>query len=286
MRNVGFIGVGYMGYGVAKNILKHKHQLFVIANKNRKPIDKVVSEGAKEVKSFEEFKEKNLDAMFMCVTNTPIAISIAEKISSILNSNTLIIDVTTHKSEGSIEVAKIFNKNNIQYVECPVMGGPVQAEEGILGGIVGASLENFKKAEPYVKTFCKNYFHFGDVGMGAKTKLLNNFLTLGNGAFIVHMINNAQKFGVDLNKLFEVAKLGSGNSAALNRIFDGLLKGDYTGFKFTANNSHKDLSYIEEMLKNSPESAKLAEAAKDFFKSEIDKGKGDLFISELINKKN
>ena len=100
------------------------------------------------------------------------------------------------------------------------------------------------------------------------------------------MINNAQKFGVDLNKLFEVAKLGSGNSAALNRIFDGLLKGDYTGFKFTANNSHKDLSYIEEMLKNSPESAKLAEAAKDFFKSEIDKGKGDLFISELINKKN
>jgi len=59
MSNVGFIGVGYMGYGVAKNILKHKHQLFVIANKNRKPIDKVVSEGAKEVKSFEEFKEKN-----------------------------------------------------------------------------------------------------------------------------------------------------------------------------------------------------------------------------------
>ena len=66
MKNIGFIGVGYMGYGIAKNILKHKNKLFVIANKNRKPIEKIVSEGAEEVKSFEEFSSKNLDAMFMC----------------------------------------------------------------------------------------------------------------------------------------------------------------------------------------------------------------------------
>ena len=42
-------------------------------------------------------------------------------------------------------------------VEAPVMGGPVQAEEGILGGIVGASDKNLKKAEPFLKCFCKNY---------------------------------------------------------------------------------------------------------------------------------
>ena len=41
MKNVGFIGVGYMGYGIAKNILKNKNNLFVIANKNRSPIEKI-----------------------------------------------------------------------------------------------------------------------------------------------------------------------------------------------------------------------------------------------------
>ena len=41
MKNIGFIGVGYMGYGIAKNILKNKNKLFVIANKNRKPIEKL-----------------------------------------------------------------------------------------------------------------------------------------------------------------------------------------------------------------------------------------------------
>ena len=165
MKNIGFIGVGYMGYGIAKNILKHKNKLYVIANKNRKPIDKIINDGAVEINSFEEFSNKNLDALFMCVTNTPIAKSISEKISKILNNETIIIDITTHNKTGSIETEEIFRSNNINYIECPVMGGPVQAEEGILGGIVGASENNFKLAEPYLKMFCKEYFYFGIVGM-------------------------------------------------------------------------------------------------------------------------
>jgi 3-hydroxyisobutyrate dehydrogenase-like beta-hydroxyacid dehydrogenase len=285
MKNVGFIGVGYMGYGIAKNILKNKNKLYVIANKNRKPIEKIVKEGAEEVNSFEEFANKNLDALFMCVTNTPIAKSISEKISKILNDKTIVIDITTHNKSGSIETDTIYKKNNIRYVECPVMGGPVQAEEGILGGIVGASEENFKKAELYLKFFCKEYFYFGEVGMGAKSKLLNNFLTLGNGALVNHLAIGAKELGLDLKKVFDVAKLGSGNSAALNRVFDNLLKGDFTGFKFTASNSVKDLTYIQDLLKDFPEAEKVAEVNKNYFQKAVDQGYGENFISELINKK-
>tara|TARA_E500000081_G_scaffold150796_1_gene179916 strand:- start:178 stop:1035 length:858 start_codon:yes stop_codon:yes gene_type:complete len=285
MKNIGFIGVGYMGYGIAKNILKHKNYLFVIANKNRKPIDKIVNEGAEEVKSFEDFANKNLDALIMCVTNTPIAKSISEKISKVLNSKTLIIDITTHNKTGSIETEQIFKSNNINYIECPVMGGPGQAEEGILGGIVGGSDENFKLSEPYLKMFCKDYFYFGPVGMGAKSKLLNNFLSLGNAALVNHLAKTATELGLDLQKVFDVAKLGSGNSAGLIRIFESLLKGDFKGFKFTATNSVKDLSYIQDLLKDFPEAEKVAEVNKNYFQKAVDDGYGESFISELIDKK-
>ena len=285
MKNVGFIGVGYMGYGIAKNILKNENKLFVIANKNRKPIEKIVKEGAEEVNSFEDFRNKNLDALFMCVTNTPIAKLISEKISDILDSKTLIIDITTHNKTGSMETEEIFKAKKINYVECPVMGGPVQAEQGILGGIVGASDENFKMAEPYFNFFCKEYFHFGPVGMGAKSKLLNNFLSLGNAALVNHLAKSATEMGLDLKKVFDVAKLGSGNSAALNRVFDNLLKGDFTGFKFTASNSVKDLTYIQDLLKDFPEAEKVAEVNKNYFQKAVDDGYGENFISELINKK-
>ena len=285
MKSIGFIGVGYMGYGIAKNILKHKNKLFVIANKNRKPIQKIVDEGAVEVKSYDEFSKKKLDAMFLCVTNTPIAKSISEIISKTLDNRTLIVDITTHNKTGSTETEAIFKSKNINYIECPVMGGPAQAEEGILGGIVGASDENFKIAEPFLKFFCKEYFHFGSVGMGAKSKLLNNFLSLGNAVLVNHLAKSAKKLGLDLKKVFDVAKLGSGNSTALNRVFDNLLKGDFKGFKFTASNSVKDLTYIQDLLKDFPEAEKVAQVNKDYFQKAVDDGYGENFISELINKK-
>ena len=285
MNNIGFVGVGYMGYGIAKNILNKGNNLFVIANKNRKPIEKIVGEGALEVKNFEEFQEKKLNVLVKCVTNTPIAKEIALKLNKILDEKTLIIDITTHNKTGSIETEKIYQSNKIKYIECPVMGGPVQAEEGVLGGIVGATNDNFKLAEPILKLFCKNYFHFGPVGMGAKSKLLNNFLSLGNAALINHMAKAAKEFNLDLQKLFDVAKLGSGNSAALNRIFDSLLKGDFTGFKFTATNSVKDLTYIQDLLKDFPEAEKIAEDNKNYFQKAVEDGYGENFISELIGKK-
>ena len=75
--------------------------------------------------------------------------------------------------------------------------------------------------------------------MGAKTKLLNNFLTLGNAALINHMTRAAKKFELDLQKFFDVAKLGSANSPGLTRVFDALLVGDYKGFKFTVTNTKR-----------------------------------------------
>ena len=78
-KKVGFIGSGFMGFGMAKNLIKN-FDVYVIAHKNRNPIDKLVNEGAKEVSSSEELLNQDLNCLMMCVTNTPIAISIAEKI--------------------------------------------------------------------------------------------------------------------------------------------------------------------------------------------------------------
>ena len=106
------------------------------------------------------------------------------------------------------------------------MGGPVQAEEGVLGGIVGATNDNFKLAEPILKLFCKNYFHFGPVGMGAKSKLLNNFLTLGNAALINHMAKAAKKFDLDLKKF--IANVNSSKDKVCDFISNENKKGKVT----------------------------------------------------------
>jgi len=282
-KKVGFIGAGYMGFGIAKNILKNDFSLKVIAHKNRAPIEKLLKLGASEAKTYDELS-KDIDCLFICVTNTKIAKEIASSIVPKLKKEILFIDITTHKKNGSIEMENILSQNQIKYLECPVMGGPVQAEEGVLGGIVGGSEENFQVAKEYLKTFCKDIFHFGPVGVAAKAKLISNFLSLGTTTFVIETIKAANHFNIDLEKLYDVAKLGSGNSGALARIADKAIKGDYRGYIFSVDNTLKDFTYINDMLKDLPNAEKLSFLVKSFYKEASNKGYGELLISELIEK--
>jgi 3-hydroxyisobutyrate dehydrogenase-like beta-hydroxyacid dehydrogenase len=122
-----------------------------------------------------DFSDKQLNVLVKCVTNTPIAKEIATKLASILDEKTLIIDITTHNQSGSIETEKFINLKILIILSVPVMGGPVQAEEGVLGGIVGATDDNFQLAEPYLKLFCKNYFPFWSSWNGCKIKTFKQF---------------------------------------------------------------------------------------------------------------
>ena len=278
---IGFIGAGYMGYGMAHNLIKNNYNLSVICNKNRNPIDKLITQGAKELKSYKDLCDIN-NIIIMCVTNTPIALEIVNKLKPYLKINTMIIDITTHHSNGSIEVNNLLSLNKIRYVEAPVMGGPVQAEQGILGAIVGSKKEDFQEAKNILLNFCKEAIYFGEIGKGAKAKLLSNFLSLGTTTFVIETLKAANHLNIDLQKLYDVAKLGSGNSGALNRIADKAINGDYTGYVFSVKNAVKDLTYINELMSDLPNADKLSHLTKSIYEEAVKNGKGDLLMSELI----
>ena len=282
-KKVGFIGAGYMGYGMASNLIK-SFDLLVIAHKNRKPIVKLVKEGATEVFNYNDFFEQNINCLMMCVTNTPVAINIAEELVSSINNELLIIDLTTHNKNGTTTMKNIFHSSKIQYTVNPVMGGPVQSEEGVLGGIWGGDKKDFDDSKLFLQSFCKNVFNFGSVEKAAQAKLLSNFLSLLTTTTVIEFFRSAKKLDIDINLLCDVAKLGSGNSGALNRIADKALQGDFKGYVFSVNNTLKDLTYINDLMKNSNNAEELSKLAMNFYKSAKDKGMGDLFVSELIEK--
>ena len=282
-KKVGFIGAGYMGYGMAKNLIKD-FDVFITAHKNREPIDKLIKEGATEVFTYKELLNLNLDCLMMCVTNTPIAINIAEELVSLISNELLIIDLTTHNKNGTTEMKNIFNSSNIKYTVNPVMGGPVQSEEGVLGGIWGGDIKDFDNSKIFLQSFCKNVFNFGSVEKAAQAKLLSNFLSLLTTTTVIEFFRSAKMLDIDINLLCDVAKLGSGNSGALNRIADKALQGDYKGYVFSVNNTLKDLTYINDLMKDSNNAEELSKLAMNFYQSAKDKGMGDLLVSELIEK--
>ena len=280
---VGFIGSDYMGFGMAKNLIKN-FDVCVIAHKNRDPIDKLVNLGATEILNYNDLLNQNLDCLMMCVTDTPIAISIAKKIAPMIKEELLIIDLTTHDKLGTSKMKNILSSKLIKYTVNPVMGGPVQSEEGILGGIWGGDNSDFEDSKKYLSSFCKNVFNFGNVEKAAKAKLLSNFLSLLTTTTVIEFFRSANKLDIDTQLLCDVAKLGSGNSGALDRISSKALKGDFKGYVFSVNNTLKDLTYISDLLKDSENGEQLSQIAKSFYKSAQEKGFGDLLVSELIEK--
>ena len=280
---VGFIGSGYMGFGMAKNLIKN-FDVYVVAHKNRDPINKLVKLGAKEILNYNDLLNQNLDCLMMCVTNTPIAISIGEMIAPLIKDKLLIIDLTTHDKSGTTKMKNLFHSKKIKYTVNPVMGGPFQSEEGILGGIWGGDNSYFKESNKYLSSFCKNVFNFGSVEKAAQAKLLSNFLSLLTTTTVIEFFRAAKKLDIDINLLCDVAKLGSGNSGALDRIASKALQGDFKGYVFSVDNTLKDLTYINDLLKDSNNGEKLSSIAKNFYKSAKEKGFGNLLVSELINK--
>ena len=280
---VGFIGSGYMGFGMAKNLIKN-FDVCIIAHKNRDPIDKLVKLGATEILNYNDLLNQNLDCLMMCVTDTPIAISIAKKIAPMIKEELLIIDLTTHDKLGTTKMKNILSSKLIKYTVNPVMGGPVQSEEGILGGIWGGDNSDFEDSKKYLSSFCKNVFNFGTVEKAAKAKLLSNFLSLLTTTTVIEFFRSANKLDIDTQLLCDVAKLGSGNSGALDRISSKALKGDFKGYVFSVNNTLKDLTYISDLLKDTKNGEQLSQIAKNFYKSAQEKGFGDLLVSELIEK--
>ncbi len=283
MSKVGFIGVGYMGYGMVKNLLK-KHDVYIFAHKNRKPINKLLKIGAHEIKSYDGLKNSNLDCLMLCVTNTPIALKVANEIKKYLQKKTIIIDLTTHNKKGATKMEQVFNSKNISYNFCGVMGGPVQSEQGILGGIFGGKKNNFLKCKKYLNCFCKSVFYFGNVSKASSAKLLSNFLSLLTTTSVIEFFKSAKKLDINIKLLCDVARLGSGNSGALDRIANKAIKGNYKGYVFSVDNTFKDLNYINDLVSDMPNANNLVKTAKSFYKNASKKGYGNLLVSELIGK--
>lgn len=273
---IGVIGAGIMGHGMALNLLGAGHEVTVIAHRNREPIDDLVSRGALEVGTLKEMAA-SADAVLLCVTGSLAAREVLGVIVNDLPADSLVLDCTTNSPDAPAEFAALFGG---RYVEAPVTGGALQAREGVLGAIVGCEEAVFERAREILAAFCKQVERFGEPGMAAKAKLVSNFLALGNATLVIETFRQARELGVDWRKLYELVKLGSGNSAGLRRIMDAALEGDYGGYVFSVSNTAKDLGYFCDLIGEG--GSELAPVLRAIHERAAGEGKGDRMLSELL----
>lgn len=261
---IGFIGLGYMGHGMAKNILAKGFTLSVLAHRNRSPIDDLVVRGATEAATPAALAE-TADIVFLCLPGSPQVESIVGQLADSLKPGAIIVDCSTSDPVSTSKLAQMLTTKGLHLSDAPLGGTPVQAEEGTLSAMVGAEDEVFERLKPVIDAWATTVVHIGKPGDGHRMKLLNNFLSLGYAALYSEALALGEKVGITVETFDSVIR-GSRMDCGFYQTFMGYaLEGNRDSHKFTLTNALKDLTYLESMADAAGIANPVGNAAKNSF---------------------
>jgi 3-hydroxyisobutyrate dehydrogenase-like beta-hydroxyacid dehydrogenase len=246
---IGFVGLGLMGHGIARNIVEKGYALTIVGHRNRQPIEDLVGRGAVEVPTAREVAARS-SIVFICVTGSREVEAVVrgeDGLKAGLKPGSIIVDCSTADPNSTMALAEELAASGIGYADAPLGGTPVQAAEGKLGAMVGANDDVFARLEPVIATWAAKIVHIGGIGDGHRMKLLNNFVSLGYAAIYAEALALANKVGISSERFDSVIR-GSRMDCGFYQTFMGYtIEGNREAHKFTISNAFKDLTYLESM---------------------------------------
>ena len=261
---IGFVGVGLMGHGMAKNIVEKGFALSVIGHRNREPVEDLVKRGATEAASLKDLGARS-SIVFICAPGSPQVEAIVRDLKTGLKPGSIIVDCSTSDPTSTANLSEQLAEADIAMADAPLGGTPVQAKEGKLSAMVGADDAVFERIRPVIEAWAANIVHIGGVGDGHRMKLLNNFLSLGYGAIYSEALALANKVGLSPTKFDSVIR-GSRMDCGFYQTFMGyIIDGNREAHKFTLSNAFKDLRYLESMADAAGMVNPVGNAVKNLF---------------------
>ena len=278
---IGFVGVGLMGHGMAKNIVAKGYDLTVLSHRNRAPVEDLVKRGAKEAKSARELAEAS-DIVFICVTGSPQVEAIVRGgLKDGLKTGSIVVDCSTADPVSTMALAGELASVGVTLVDAPLSRTPKEAWEGTLDTMVGASDDIFARIKPVLDTWAGRVVHIGGTGDGHRMKLLNNFLAMGYAALYSEAVTLAQKVGITPERFDSVIRGGRMDCGFYQTFMRWTLEGDRDAHKFTLANAFKDMRYLESMADAVGMSNPLGNAVKNSYALAVARGGAEDYVPML-----
>ncbi len=280
-RTVGFIGLGRMGSGMARNLLKAGVPL-VVWDVLPESVQAVVAEGAAAASDPAALAE-GAELIFLCVPSDKEAEAVLFGERGLVEGGKApsVVDTTTMNHQAARRLAQRAREARTAYADCPVSGMPLRAERGTLTMMFGGAAELFTLSKPYLDVMGEHIVHCGDVGMGQLMKAVNNIVYDVNIAAFCEILPFAVKAGLRPAQLAEVLTTGNARSFAgehfVPRIMERRFEGD-----FSLRAAYKDIVNIQEAAAQLDASLPLVEAMVKTYRAAIEMGFGDEPKSAMV----
>ena len=277
LMDIGFIGLGNMGYGMASNILKAQHNL-IVHDLRSSVVAKLVDNGAKEAKNASEVA-RNSEIVFTSLPG-PKEIDEAVRgengIGSAIQPNSIYVDVSTNSLKLTRELGEYISSLGAHMLDCPVSGGPSGAEKGTLALMVGGDKEVYDRACDILNVIGEKITYTGSIGSGTLCKLAHNAASIATGIAIAEALSIGVKGGVDAKALWEVMVNGAlGNMLDLKVAIPKTLFQDNYEPLFSLNMALKDIKLATSVAKELEVPARLTNMATNELEEALNRGWGD-----------
>lgn len=282
-QRIGYIGVGLMGHGAAKNIAKHGYPLMVMGHRKRAPVDDLVSLGAAEVATAAAAASAS-DVLFLCLPSTVEVEQTIYGENGVLagaRAGLIVVDSTTADPRSTQRIGADLAKRGIRMADAPVGRTPKEAEAGKLSTFLGGDPDTVREIRPIVECYADTIIEAGPLGAGHTLKLVNNFISIGTSAVIAEALATAAKLGVDLAKVNEVVSAGGGNGRMFQMMMPWVLSGDDSHLKGPLRIAGKDMRYYTKLAEGAPATAFIAQAVNQTYQLANIMGHGERFMPVL-----
>jgi 3-hydroxyisobutyrate dehydrogenase-like beta-hydroxyacid dehydrogenase len=278
---IGFIGVGLMGHGAARNILeKGGYSLTILGHRNREPVDDLVGRGAVEAKDAAALAQTS-DVVILCVPSSvevEAAFAGPRGLMGAVRPGMIFIDTTTADPAVTRKLGAELAQRGAHLIDAALGRTPKEAEAGKLATYAGGDPAVIAKVRPILETYTDTIIVCGPLGAGTTCKLVNNSITMGMTAVFSEGVATAAKLGVDLGALCQVLAAGGAGGRMWDMLRPWVESGDDSLLRGPIRIGAKDIRTFTRMAENAGMATFVAQAVNQMLRTALNQGHGERFL--------
>jgi 3-hydroxyisobutyrate dehydrogenase-like beta-hydroxyacid dehydrogenase len=258
--DIGFIGLGKMGFPMARRLIEAKHQL-VVFDSRQEAVDGLVAMGAMAASSPKDVADR-AETVMASLPSLQASLEVATGKDGVIEGKRVkrFIDLSTVGSHMAVRIHDLLAKRNIVQLDSPVSGGVGGAEKGTLAVMVSGPRADYETAKPALDVIGKVFFIGEKPGSAQTMKLANNFLSATAMVATSEAVVMGVKSGLDPSVMIDVINSGSGlNTASRDKFPRSVLPRSFD-FGFATGLMVKDVRLCLEEMKSLGLSMEVAEA--------------------------
>lgn len=283
MAKLGFLGLGIMGYPMARHLCKAGHEVFVWSHTSAKAGQLSKEAGATACESPREIGEK-ADVVFLCVGDTVMSEKVTLGGGGLIEgvrSGSVIVDCSTISPSYARRAASELGQKGASFLDAPCTGSKPGAEGGTLTFMIGGDPAVYEKVKPYFEPMGKRLYYCGGTGMGLHAKLtqnliLSNLLQAFNEGLVL-----STKAGVDPELMLDILDNSAAKSGLVSFKAPFVFRRDFST-NFSVRWMHKDIGLMLETGHELGVPLPLTALTQQMFRAAIAKGSGDEDICSTI----